>query len=76
MKVRELRKAIEDLPDDMEVVVIGHFGEAIRVPDYDTPRVVEGPVHIQDDWYLPSKGAITPYAVLAMPKVDIGPEPE
>ena len=34
MTVKELRKKLEGVSDDLELVVVGYFGEGIRVDTY------------------------------------------
>lgn len=76
MTIGELRDKIEALPDDMEVVVIGHFGEAIRKSPY-TFRVVDRqPLPIHDTWE-DYNGTTDEYVeVFEIANTDLGEEPD
>lgn len=72
LTVGELRKKLENLPDDMKVVVIGHFGEGIRVRDFgcklrDSCQVV--------DSYWEDYGGKELEDVFEIPHTEIGDEP-
>jgi hypothetical protein len=71
MTVGELRKVIIDLPDDMEIVVCGHFGEGIRM--ISQPHVTEAKV-VNAHWEFRTPGSLQ--QVLAFPYIDIGEEPD
>lgn len=74
MTVKELREKLEDLDDDMEVVAMGHFGEAIRLDSYGF-RVRSGPNRLViSGWQR--RGESTKDDVFAIPVADIGPEPD
>lgn len=73
MKVIDLRKALEGVPDNLEVVVIGHFGEGIRINP--SGIRIRKKVNVVDAWW-DWKNNKNIETVLALPGVDIGPEPD
>jgi hypothetical protein len=72
MNVRELRYKLAHLDEDMEVVVVGHFGEAIRV-DASEFRIEPGPNRLVDGGW--DDGGDETGDVFCIPDVDIGPDP-
>ena len=69
MLVGELRKLLDHFPDDAEVVVIGHFGEGIRM----SKPYIKLNVEVGDAYY--SKDRVENKIVCAFDDVDIGEEP-
>ncbi len=73
MTIKELRKKIEGLDDGVEVVAMGHFGEAIRLSDFGF-CVNKGPNRLVDYGWQDG-GKNTEDEVFTIPVADIGPEP-
>ncbi len=73
MTVKELREKLEDLDDDMEVVAMGHFGESVRL-ESNGFCIHKGPNRLVE-YGWEQGGKSTPDDVFAIPRADIGPEP-
>ena len=72
LTVGELKRKLENLPDGMKVVVIGHFGEGIRVMDsicepQGSCQVVDSHWDSHDDKELED--------VFVIPHTEIGDDP-
>lgn len=73
MTIGELRERIKDLDDNIEVVAMGHFGEAVRLTGYGF-CVHKGPNRLVEYGWQDG-GEETEGNVFAIPVADIGPEP-
>ena len=73
MLVKDLKKALENVPDDLEVVALGHFGEGVRAGEPYDYRVCENVKVVNYGW---SDHGKTHKQVFVIPTADIGPVPE
>ena len=73
MTIGEIREKIEGLADDMEVVAIGYFGEAVHLSDYGF-RVRSGPNRlVESGWDF---GGEMVGDVFTIPVANVGPVPD
>lgn len=64
MNIADLKKLIQDLPDDSVIGVIDHYGELIEINVSDL------------SYYKENEYCSVKKASLHLPNVDIGPEPD
>ncbi len=75
MNVIEMKELLKDLPDKMEIVTIGHFGEAIK---FDTGQIYvhKGPNVLVDTYYDCRNGVEIEEDVLDITSPSHGEEPD